>query len=353
MRGLARWCIAHRRRVVVACLAVAILATVLAQSVGPNYVSVFSLPGTDSQRASDLLKQEFKAQSGDVDTVVFHVSQGTVDSPAVRAAIVPLLSHLSTLPHVAAIVSPYTLAGAVQVSSNRMTAFATVNYDKPANLLSASIGKPLLAQVKAVHVPGLQVAAGGQVVEQAEGFSVGPATAVGVVAALFILLITFGSLAAAGMPLITAGPGLITGGALIGLATHVTNMSMIPPDLALMIGLGVGIDYSLFIVTRFRESYIAFGDVEQSVVEAMDTSGRAVLLAGATVIIALLGMFATGVAFMYGLAIAAVIAVLLVLLASLTLLPALLAGRLGARLVRPRGVGSRLPGRRRADSAVA
>jgi uncharacterized membrane protein YdfJ with MMPL/SSD domain len=134
-----------------------------------------------------------------------------------------------------------------------------------------------------------------------------------VIAALFILLITFGSLAAAGMPLITAGLGLITGVALIGLATRVTNMSNVAPDLALMIGLGVGIDYSLFIVTRFREDYAANGDVELSIVEAMDTSGRAILLAGATVVIALLGMFATGVAFMYGLAIAAVIAVLLVL----------------------------------------
>ena len=100
-----------------------------------------------------------------------------------------------------------------------------------------------------------------------------------------------------------------------------------------MIGLGVGIDYSLFIVTRFRESYAASGDVDDAVVAAMDTSGRAVLLAGATVVIALLGMFATGVAFMYGLAIAAVIAVLMTLVASLTLLPALLS-RFGPRLVR-------------------
>ena len=202
-------------------------------------------------------------------------------------------------------------------------------------------------------MPGLQVAAGGQVIENAEGFNIGPATEVGVVAALFILLITFGSLAAAGMPLITAGLGLITGVALIGLATHVTNMAKVAPDLALMIGLGVGIDYALFIVTRFRENYLASGDVERSVVAAMDTSGRAILLAGATVVIALLGMFATGVAFMYGLAIAAVIAVLLTLVASLTLLPALLAGRLGARLVRaaaPRKACSAAAGRRLAGS---
>jgi putative drug exporter of the RND superfamily len=334
MRGLVSWCMAHRRRVIVGWLAVAVLVSVLSHAVGPSYSSVFGIPGTESQRARELLKGEFPAQSGDVDTIVFHMAHGTIDSREVRAAIGPLLGRVAALPHVAGVVSPYSAAGAVQVSTNRMTAFATVNYDKQADLLSNDTGKPLLADVKAVHVAGLQVAAGGQVVQQAEGFSVGPATGVGVIAALLILLLTFGSLAAAGLPLITAGLGLLTGVALIGIATHVTSMSNISPDLALMIGLGVGIDYALFIVTRFRESYLAIGDVELSVLEAMDTSGRAIILAGSTVTIALLGMFATGVAFMYGLAIAAVIAVLLTLLASLTLLPALLA-RFGPRLVRP------------------
>jgi RND superfamily putative drug exporter len=180
----------------------------------------------------------------------------------------------------------------------------------------------------------LQVAAGGQVIENAEGFNIGPATAVGVLAALVILLMTFGSLLAAGLPLLTAAFGLITGVALIGLATHVTSMSNVSPDLALMIGLGVGVDYALFIVTRFRENYARLGDVHGSVVEAMDTSGRAILLAGTTVVIALLGMFATGVSFMYGLAIASVLTVLLTMFASLTVLPALLS-RFGHRLVRP------------------
>ena len=349
MLGLARWCMAHRRRVVVAWVAVAIITTVVAQAVGPNYVTVFGLPGTESQRAVDLLKREFRTQSGDVDTIVVHVSRGTIDSPAVRRAITPLLARVRALPHVATVVSPYAPGGAVQVSPDRMTGFATINYDKPANELSNNTGKPLLAGVAGVHIPGLQVAAGGQVIENAEGFSVGPATEVGVLAALLILLLTFGSLAAAGMPLVTAGLGLITGVGLIGLATHLTNMSNISPQLALMIGLGVGIDYSLFIVTRFRESYLALGDVERSVVEAMDTSGRAILLAGATVVIALLGMFATGVAFMYGLAIASVVAVLLVLVASLTLLPALLS-RFGPRLVRSRG---NRRGRRRRAAAPA
>jgi RND superfamily putative drug exporter len=136
------------------------------------------------------------------------------------------------------------------------------------------------------------------------------------------------------MPLITAGLGLITGVALIGLATHITSMANVAPELALMIGLGVGVDYALFIVTRFRENYDRLGDIRESVIEAMDTSGRAILLAGTTVVIALLGMFATSVSFMYGLAIASVLAVLLTMFASLTVLPALLS-RFGPRLVRP------------------
>ena len=142
MLRLARWCVAHRRRVVLAWIAVAIVMTVVAHAVGPNYVSVFSLPGTDSQRAHDLLTKDFPVQSGDADAIVFEVSSGTIDAPAVRAAITPLLARVSAQPHVAAVVSPYSALGAVQVSRNRMTAFATVDYDKPANSLAPGTGKP-------------------------------------------------------------------------------------------------------------------------------------------------------------------------------------------------------------------
>jgi putative drug exporter of the RND superfamily len=343
-----RWCIAHRGRVFLAWIAVAVITTAIAGAVGRNYATNFSLPGTESQRALDLLKQEFPAQSGDVDTIVFHTANGTVDDPQVRRAITKLLDQVAKDPHVVSVLSPYSKSGSVEVSHDRRTAFATINYDKPANQVPNAAGKPVLDQINAVSVPGLKVAAGGQVISNAEGFSVGPATEIGVIAALVILLLTFGSLIAAGMPLITAGFGLITATALIGLATHVTSMSNVSPELALMIGLGVGIDYALFIVTRFRENYLALRDVERSVVEAMDTSGRAILLAGTTVIIALLGMFATGVSFMYGLAIASVFAVLLTLLASLTILPAMLS-KFGHRIVRAPGTRQRSRfGRRRA-----
>ena len=334
MLGLTRWCIAHRRYVVIGWIAIAIVTSVIAHGVGRNYSTNFSLPGTESQRAQNLLNREFKTQSGDLDTIVFHTSQGTVDSPAVSQAMTTLLTRVATMPHVVGVISPYGSRGSLQVSRDRTTAFATVSYSKRANALPDATGKPVLAAIHAVSVPGLKVAAGGQVIAQAEGFSIGPATEIGVLAALVILLITFGSLLAAGMPLVTAGLGLVTGVALIGLATHVTSMSNVAPELALMIGLGVGIDYALFIVTRFRENYDRVGDVNQAVVDAMDTSGRAILLAGTTVVIALLGMFATGVNFLYGLSIASVVTVLLTMVASLTVLPALLS-RLGPRLVRP------------------
>jgi len=333
MRALAGWCMAHRLLVAIIWVAVAVGTTIISQSVGPSYATVYSLPGTETQRAHDLLAKEFPAQSGDVDQIVFHTSQGTIDAPAVQAAIEPLLAHVSSLPHVAAVISPYSQRGALQVSGDRQTAFATINYNQAANQMGSATGKPVLAGVKAIHVPGLQVAAGGQVMEAAEGFSVGPATEVGVVAALIILLVTFGSLTAAGLPLVTAGLALFTGVAMIAFTTYIVDMPNVSTQLALMIGLGVGIDYSLFVVTRFREEYLASGDTESAVLNAMDTSGRSVLLAGVTVMIALLGMFATGVAFMYGLAIAAVIVVLLTVIAALTLLPAMLS-RFGPRLAR-------------------
>jgi RND superfamily putative drug exporter len=334
MVGLSRWCIAHRRWVVVGWIVLAIATTAIASAVGRQYSTNFSLPNTESQRVADLLQSKFPTQSGDVDTIVWHTGSGTVQSPQVKSAMSGVLAQVSKMPHVVSVVSPYSQAGAVEISKDGRTAFATVNYSKRANLLPDATGKPVLHAIGNVKVPGLKVAAGGQVIEQAEGFSIGPATGVGAVAALVVLLLTFGSLLAAGLPLITAGFGLITGIALVGLGTHFTDMSSVSPELAVMIGLGVGVDYALFILTRFRENYARNGDVQLSVIEAMDTSGRAILLAGTTVIIALLGMFATGVTFLYGLSVASVLAVVCVLGSSLTVLPAMLS-RWGHRVVRP------------------
>ena len=180
MLKFAHLCIRHRRIVVLIWLVVAIGTLVVSLSVGSAYTTNYSLPGTESQRTLDLLTREFPAQSGDVDQIVFHTSSGSVDSPGVRNAITPLLEKVAHDPHVVDVISPYSDRGAVQVSKDRRTAFATINYAQPAAKLPPDTGKTVLDQISAVHVAGLEVAAGGQVIENAEGLNIGPATLVGV-----------------------------------------------------------------------------------------------------------------------------------------------------------------------------
>jgi putative drug exporter of the RND superfamily len=325
MPGIARWTMAHRRTVVVAWVIAAVGVFALASSVGKQVASSFSLPGTDSQRAVDLLKSRFPARAGDTDEVVFHARVGTLGSAADRAQIESTLGRIARLPHVTAVVSPFA-PGQHAISRDGTIAFATVTFDKLANALSNATVDKVIATAESARSAGLQVELGGQAIEQAQQASLGFATVVGILAAIVILLISFGSFSAMGLPIATALLGLGAGVGVITLASHVIEMPDFASELALMIGLGVGVDYALFIVTRFRENYRANdGDVASSIEAAMNTSGRAVLFAGATVVIALLGMFALGVSLLNGAAVAASIGVVLVLAASLTLLPALLA----------------------------
>jgi RND superfamily putative drug exporter len=207
-----------------------------------------------------------------------------------------------------------------------------VTFDKRANELPKAAVQRVISTAQSARSPALQVELGGQAIEQAQRAGIGFATVVGIAAAIVILLISFGSVLAMGLPIATALLGLGAGVGLIGLGSQIIDMADFSSQLALMIGLGVGVDYALFIVTRYRENYGANGgDVAAAVEGAMNTAGRAVLFAGATVVIALLGMFALGVNLLNGVAIAAALGVILVLAASLTLLPALL-GFVGRRV---------------------
>jgi RND superfamily putative drug exporter len=339
MLKLARWSTTHRLYIAIGWVVLLIVVNVLAQSAGTSYSNNFTLPNSDAQRASDLLARSFPAQAGDRDTIVFKVEHGTVQDPAVRNHMSALFAKVSGLPHVSGVVSPYAVSQAGKaISPDGRIAFATVVFNEKANNLPMSAGKKVVETAAAARTPGLQIELGGQAIEQTEQEGFGLTTAVGLLAAIVVLLITFGSLIAMGLPIVTALFGLGTGLGLIALFTHVVDTPNFSSELAAMIGLGVGIDYSLFIVTRFREAYAtpgpSFGNVRESVVQAMDTAGRAVLFAGCTVVIALLGMMLLGVDFLYGVAISASIGVLLVMLGSLTLLPALLTFA-GKRLVRP------------------
>jgi RND superfamily putative drug exporter len=339
----AQWAIRHRRTVVIGWLVLLIGAFGLSAAVGTRFSNNFSLPGTESQRAADLLGRDFPAQAGDSDQIVLAVRHGTVTDSAVRLRVEPMLAAVARLPHVTGVVSPYTAKGARAISPDGKIAFATVTFDEKANLIPPSATERVISVAKGASSAGrdpIQVALGGQAIEQVQKPSIGAATAIGLLAAMLVLFITFGSLIAMGLPIITALLGLGTGIGLAGLASRIIGMPDFATELAAMIGLGVGIDYALFIVTRFRENYLASGDVQGAIVGAMDTAGRAVLFAGATVIIALLGQFALGVDFLYGLAVASSLAVLMTMLAALSVLPALLS-RFGERIGQRRGARRR------------
>jgi RND superfamily putative drug exporter len=339
MVKLARWSTTHRKYVLLGWIVLLVAINVLAQSAGTSYSNNFTLPNSDAQRAADLLQHNFPAQAGDRDSIVFKVSSGSVDDPAVKQRMSAMFARVSKLPHVAAVISPY--AGATSgksVSANGKIAFATVVFDEKANNLPKEAPERVVDVARAAGRSGLQVELGGQAIEATEQAGFGISTGVGLLAAIIVLLLTFGSVVAMGLPILTALFGLGTGLGVIALFTHVVDTPNFSSELAAMIGLGVGIDYALFILTRFREAYVTpgptFGDARESVIQSMDTAGRAVLFAGCTVVIALLGMMLLGVDFLYGVAISASIGVLLVMLGSLTLLPALLTFA-GARLARP------------------
>jgi len=321
---LARWVVHHRALAIGGWVALLVVLIALASAAGTRYAETFTLPSTDSQRAYDLLRHDFPAQSGDSDQIVLHATHGAL--AAQRAQIDAMLARAARLPHVSDVSRPV-------VSRDGTIAFATVSFDQRANVLPRADAQKLIDTAQAIASPRLEVALGGHAIEQAQQQSFGTASAIGLLAAIVVLLVTFGSLTAMGMPILTAVLGLGTAIGLIGLLTHVFDVPSVSTELAAMVGLGVGIDYALFIVTRYREAYRGGARVEDAVVTAMDTAGRAVLFAGVTVIIAVLGMCLLGVDFLYGMAIATALGVLMTMLASLTLLPALMS-RFGDRLGR-------------------
>jgi RND superfamily putative drug exporter len=330
---LALWTIRHRRRTLLIWTVALIAALGTFRLVGSNFSNDLTLPGTPSQHAADLLARDFPSQAGDQDQIVFATSGGPVTARAARARIGPALARVARLPHVVAVTSPLSAQGAHQISSDGSTAFATVVFDHQARTLPASAIDRVITTARAASGPSLQVALGGQAIQHVERPSLGSATAVGLLAAVVVLLLTFGSFVAMGLPIVTALLGLGVAISLAGLGSQVIQIPDFATQLAAMIGLGVGIDYALFIVTRFRENHRRGQPVGDAIAGAMDTAGRAVLFAGATVILALLGQLLLGVGLLDGLAVASALAVLITMLAALTVVPALLS-RVGARVGR-------------------
>ncbi|HJY71245.1 MAG TPA: MMPL family transporter, partial [Streptosporangiaceae bacterium] len=322
MRSVARWCYQHRFLVLGAWLAVLAAAFFGASSTGSNYAASTQLSGTPSAQAAALLQRAAPSVAGDTETIVFQARTGHVTDPAVRTQIQQMLAQVSHLRYVGSITSPYTAAGAKQISPAGTIAFAQVNFTKDSSAIPAAEATQLVSTARAPNSPHLQVDVVGSVAASTNPSS-SNGTFIGIGAALIVLLIVFGAVLPALLPLISTGIALIAGLSVIGMLSKSIAMASFTPQLCTLIGLGVGIDYSLFILTRIRSGIRRGLSVRDAVVTAAGTAGRAVMFAGITVCVALLGMITVGVSVLSGAAIAASIAVLFPMMAAQTLLPAL------------------------------
>ncbi|MGI9183594.1 MAG: MMPL family transporter [Solirubrobacteraceae bacterium] len=335
MRTLASWCFRHKWLTIVAWIVGLFALTALHSAAGSAYSENFSLPHTQSFDAIRLLQRNAPRASGETDQLVFGVMAGTVRAPAVRARARALFATVAKQPHVSSVGSPYAADAGRQISPSGQVAFAEITFDNAANKnqITSTAAKALVDKITSASDHGVQFAVEGNIARSGNQDNQSSGIMFGFLAAAIVLFIVFGSLVAMALPLLTAGLSLGTAIAIIGLLSHVFNTASFSSELALLIGLGVGVDYALFIVTRYRQGLLRGLSREDATVESLDTSGRAVLFAGVIVGIAMLGMFALGVSFLYGVAVAATIAVACTVLAALTLLPALLGvtGRLVPR----------------------
>jgi RND superfamily putative drug exporter len=322
MRRLTSFAHDRRRLVAAAWVATIVFAAALAGAVGSGYVNNFSLPGTESQRARDLLQHRFPQQSGDASQIVFHVTSGSLRDPARRSQVQRVISSVAGLPSVAGTVGPYQGKGAI--SKDGRTAFATLMFDRQASDLAKSDVTRVVDTARAGAVGGLDVELGGQAIEISQQSSAGAGELIGVLVAIVVLVLVLGSLTAMAMPLVAAIAAIAAAMGVVYAATGAFDIADFAPTLAVMIALGVGIDYALLILNRFRAERATGSDVREATLTAMDTAGRSVLFAGTTVVVALLGMLLLGISFLNGPAIASALAVGLTMLSSLTLLPALL-----------------------------
>jgi RND superfamily putative drug exporter len=319
---LAGWSYDRRRRV----LALWVLALVGIVALGAFIVTgrfnnKLSAGSTESQTAQTFLASRFPARAGDPADVVFR-STGPVAAPATQAQIGAVLARVAALPHVTGVRGPFDPGVRGQVSPDGHIAYGVVQFDALADDLAKPVVQRIVDTARAAARPGLEVELGGSPIAKAENASPGSSEVIGVFAAIVILLIAFGSVIAMGLPILTALFGIGISIGLIDLFSRGITVPTFGTELAAMIGIGVGIDYALFIVTTYRTRLHDGAEPRDATVDALATSGRAVLFAGCTVVVSLLGMLLLGASFVYGLAFGAIIAVVVVMAAALTLLPA-------------------------------
>src|ERR1035438_7416307 len=321
MKSLAR--LAYRRRWMILAIWVVLFLgmNALSQTFGTAYANTFTLPGTNSTHALSLLQSGFKSKSGDVDQIVFQARTGTIKSH--EREILAMDRKVAKVPSVASVVSPF-VGGSLQISPNGKIAYSVVYFTKQGYKLKAPQIQPVVTAGITARSSSLNVQFAGFFCEQVASQKSPPGLIYGLILTAIVLVLAFGSFFAMLLPLGVAlfAVGIAT--AATTLLSHVLSIATFAPILGSLIGLGVGIDYALFIVTRCRQGLKRGLSSEEAIVTAINTSGRALLFAGSTVCIALLGMLVLQLSFLYGVAIAASLTVLITMFASLTLLPALL-----------------------------
>jgi RND superfamily putative drug exporter len=330
---LAAWCHDHRRRVLLIWVLGVLVVIGLSATAGSAFSNNFSGGNAPAERAQHLLSERFPSQAGDTATVVVVTTEPITD-PANAERMARLVAALGPLDHVTSVQSPLAPGGQHQISTNGRVSFAVVQFDKTsADLPSGSI-KRVIDVARSYSAPGFEVSLGGNPISDVVTASPGSSTGIGVTAAIIIMLVAFGSVVASGLPIITALVGVGIGFGIVALLSHVLTVPTFGPELMAMIGLGVGIDYALFVVTRYRQGLGEGREPRDSTVVSLSTAGRAVMFAGGTVVISLCGLLIVGLPFMTGLAVGSISAVLLVATAALTLLPGMLgfAGRAIDRL---------------------
>lgn len=300
-----------------------------ALTAGSAFSNDYEVPGTESGRAQALLRSGFHGQGGDTDTVVWRTpDHQTVRTPGVQQRMTKALDTIAGLPGVGSVAGPYGTApeSAAQISPDGRTAYAVVTFDRQADSVPKAQAKAVVDAAKnpTTEADGLQVELGGRAIGLTEAPTAHVAEVIGVAVAALVLFLAFGSLAASLLPIATALVSVGTAYSGITLLGHAMPVADFAPMLGTLVGLGVGIDYALFIVTRHRKGLMSGLPVEEAAERAVATTGRAVVFAGATVCIALLGMLVLRLNFLNGVAIAASLTVVLTVAASVTLLPALL-----------------------------
>ncbi|WP_374775948.1 MMPL family transporter [Streptomyces sp. NBC_01310] len=329
MAVIARWCMRHRLLAVLIWLLALGATAAAAGTAGSAFSNDYEVPGTDSGRANDLLREGFHGQGGDTDTIVWRApDRQSVRTPDIEQRMTRALEAVAGLPGVGSVAGPYGPhpESAAQISPDGRTAYAVVTFDKQADAVPKAQAKAVVDAAKnaTTEAGGLQVELGGRAVQLTEAPTAHLAEVIGVVVAALVLFLAFGSLAASLLPIATALVSVGTAYFGITLLGHVMPVADFAPLLGTLVGLGVGIDYALFIVTRHRKGLARGLAVEEAAESAVATTGRAVVFAGATVCIALLGMLVLRLDFLNGVAIAASVTVVLTVAASVTLLPALL-----------------------------